>query len=188
MTIKYPQTFYLAAGYKIAEPQPLPDINLESPAIQVLLDFRIHPALTLLPETPFDEAQHCLANSHASVLLVVDRNNHLCGVVTAHCLADQVAMRHISAGRLRRDIQVRDVMTPRDLINAVDYSEIARSSVHKLVTLLKNEGVPYLLVADSSNRRIVGVVAAHELAKLLNLQLDIGQRPSFREIFEAVMH
>ncbi|MFA5631922.1 MAG: CBS domain-containing protein [Porticoccaceae bacterium] len=188
MPPKYPQTSYLASGFELAEQQPMPNITLGSPATDILLDFRIHPALTLLPETPLDEAQHMLASSHTSVLPVVDKSRHFCGVVTENCLSDQVAMRHIHAGKRRTDLQVRDLMTGRDLISAVTYDEVARSSVYRLITLLKAEGVPFLLVVDSHSRSIIGVVAASELAKLFNLHLELGHRPSFMDIFDAVMH
>ncbi|MCK9504495.1 MAG: CBS domain-containing protein [Porticoccaceae bacterium] len=188
MAIKYPQPFNLASGFELAPLQQRPDITVNSPATDILLDFRIHPALTIPSKTQPQEAQDLLANSRSSLLLVVDHSGHFCGVVTEHSLSEQAIMQQASLGRRRTDLQVKDLMVPRNLILAVDYSEFCRSTAGKLVAMLKNEGVPYMVVVNSGSQEIIGVIAAAALAKLFNMDLTIAHQPSFIDIFDAVMH
>lgn len=189
MPAKHPQSFHLDAGFELAPLKPLPSVTVDSNATAILVDFRLHPALTLPPETPLDEAQHTLANSHSSLLLVVDRNNHFCGVATEKSLGDQAIMRQLGLGRRRSDLQVRDLMVPRQQMLAMDYEEFCRLSVGRIISVLKNEHLPYLLIVNRDPKEIVGVISAAELAKIFGLDLDTSQRPpSFIEIFEAVMH
>ncbi|MGD9661605.1 MAG: CBS domain-containing protein [Porticoccaceae bacterium] len=188
MAVKYPQPFNLGAGFELADLQSRPDITVNSPATDILLDFRIHPALTVPAKMQLKEAQHALANSHSSLLLVVDDKGHFCGVVMECSLSEQAIMQQVSAGRRRSDMQVKDLMVPRNLILAVDYSEFCRSTAGKLVALLKTEAVPYMMVVNTNSREIVGVITAAELAKIFNMDLTIEHHPSFIEIFDAVMH
>lgn len=189
MTHKSPQPFYLAAGaYKLAKQQPLQGVCLESPATDILLDFRMHPPVTVLPETSLPEARHILASSHSDVLPVVDKFGHFCGVVTQSCISEQAAIRHLDRGERMTNLCVRDLMTALDLISAVNFDDVVRSTVHNLVALLKRQCVPFLLVVEKDSHSIVGMVTATMLAKLFSLRLEPPHRPTFLDIFDAVMH
>lgn len=188
MPNKHPTTFNLGGDYELAEVQQLAGVTLDSPAREVLLDFRLHPALTVEPDTPLDEARHFLDNSHAALVLVVDRKGHFRGVITEDNLTQQSVMRLVGLGRRREDLQVRDLMTSRDAINAIDHHEFFRLSVGKVISTLKQGGISFMMVVDRQSEEIIGFISAKKLAKIFNLQLEIEHHASFKELVDAVMH
>ena len=183
-----PHTFNLGTGYELAALRQLPGVTMDSPATHLLMDFRIHPALTLEPDTPLEEARHFLHNSHTALIAVVDPYGHFCGVLTEMNLTEQSVVQLVSAGHRREDLQARDFMMPRHLILAVEYSEFSRSSVRQVIDTFKEKGVPYLLVTDNRNREIIGIITAKKLARIFDLDLKIEPLPSFMEILDAVKH
>lgn len=188
MSARYPQAFNLDARFELAGLHQPATVNTGSPATDILLDFRLHPALTLLPSTAIDKAQQLLENSHASVLLVADRHHHFCGLLNDDCLLDQSVMRRVNRFRRRTDLQVSDFMVPRDMVSALDYKDLANASVGQIITLLKHERLPSLLVVANDSQEIVGVITAKELAKIFNMPMEEKHTPSFMDIFDAVMH
>lgn len=188
MSAKVLHPFHLSSEYKLTHLQPQPGIDIDSPAKRLMLDFRLHPALTLPPTTPVEEAQHTIKNSHSSVVLVVDRFERLCGVVTKNSISNQAIIKKVGQGRGRDDLQVGDFVLPSEMLTAVSLAEIENANVAKVITLLRNEGAFIVLVVDHDTKEVVGLLSATEIEEILGLELNLPYIPSFLDIFEAVMH
>lgn len=182
------QLFNLENSYELAFPNDFDEVGLNSSAGSILTDFKTHQPATIYLDSTVDEARLFLANAHSAVLSVVDRNQHFRGLISEEGLCDEAVMRLISAARKRQDIQVRDLMVSREQIMAIDYESLGRTTVAKLITLLRREGQPYVLVVDHNSTRIRGLISAADLARRLHLPVEIHQHQSFIEIFDAVMH
>ena len=176
------------AHYKLADIKPAPGIDISSPATCLMVDFRLHPVITLPGNTPLEEAQHTLKNSHRSVIMVVDSDDQVCGVVSQQALTNQSIMARLGKGGSRADLQVADFMTPRAELTAVSLGDIEEASVGKVISLLREEGLATVLVVDDSSREVVGLLAAAEIEKILGLEVKPAFNPSFMSIFDAVMH
>jgi CBS domain containing-hemolysin-like protein len=151
-----------------------------------MLDFRLHPALTLPPDMPLADAQQSVKNSHSSAVLVVDRFDQFCGAATHHCLSGQTIMQLVGKGRRREDLQLRDLMHPKDRLNALSLGEVENASVGKLISLLQKEGAPLILVVDEDHREVVGMLSAPEIGRVLDLKLTPAPQQSFLDIFTAL--
>ena len=188
MSAKPLHPFHLSGDCKLAHPQRQPQIEVDSPASRIILDFRLHPVPTLFPDTPLVEAQHFLNYSHSSVLLVVDRQDQLCGIATNQCLSEQSVIKLVSQGRSRSEIQVGDLMQSRQSLSAVTLQEIGSTTVGEVLSLLRHEGLTLVLVIDDQTNEVTGVLSAVEIEQILDLKLDVSHNPSFLDIFNAVMH
>ena len=188
MSAKLLHPFHISANYKLAHVGPRPDIHIDSPASVLMLDFRLHPVLALPGDTPLDETQHTLGNSHGSAVLVVDSSGEFCGVITRGALSGQAIMQKVGKGRRREDLQARDFMVRRERLTAVELGEIENSTVGKVIGLLRDEGASIVLVVDDPKKEVVGLLSAEEIEQVLNLELAISHNPTFLEIFDAVMH
>ncbi|KJS08103.1 MAG: hypothetical protein VR73_06895 [Gammaproteobacteria bacterium BRH_c0] len=182
------QLFNLENNYELAFPNDFDDVDLNSPAQSILTDFKTHQPATVYLDSTVDEARHFLANAHSAVLPVVDSNQHFRGLISEEGLGEEAVMRLVSSTRKRPDIQVRDLMVSREQIMAIDYESLGRTTVAKLISLLRREGQPYVLVVDHNSTHIRGLISAADLARRLHLPVEIHQHQSFIEIFDAVMH
>lgn len=188
MSVKQPNTFHLDPDFELASLHQLPQMTFDSPAHSIMQDFRLHPAITVSPQTPASEAQWLLAQSHTPELLVVDRQGHLCGLASESSLSEQAIIQQIGKGFAREDIQVRDLMIQRKDIAAMDYDAFSAATVGDIITLLSSESLKTLLVVDKESREILGILSSKLLAKLFNLPETSRPPATFMEIFEAVMH
>lgn len=182
------QLFNLDHGYELAFPNDFDDVALSSPAQSILTDFKTHQPATIYQDSSVDEARLFLANAHSAALSVVDRNQHFRGLISEEGLGEEAVIRLVGPARKRQDIQVRDLMMPREQIMAIDHESLGRTTVAKLITLLRREGQPYVLVVDHDSTRIRGLISAADLGRRLHLPVEIRQHRSFIEIFDAVMH
>jgi len=181
------QLFTLESPYELAFPDQATHIHLDSPATAILTDFRTHPPATLYADDKLDDAQRFLANAHVSIMSVLDRSEHFRGLMTRERLSDESAMRLVSLGLRREDLQVSDLMIPRSQLMALDHDTLEQATVGRLITLLRQEGQPHVLVVDHYSPRIIGLISAVDLARQLHLAVEIQQQPCFMEIFDAVM-
>jgi len=182
------QLFTLESPYELAFPDLTTHIQLDSPATAIFTDFRSHPPATLYTDDSLDEAQRFLANAHVSIMSVLDRSEHFRGLITRERLLDESPMRLVNLGQRWEDLQVSDLMIPRSQLMALNYDTLAHATVGRLITLLRQEGHPHVLVVDSHSPRIIGLISALDLARRLQLTVEFQQQPSFMEIFDAVMY
>lgn len=188
MSISTSQFFKLESSYELAFPDNLTERGLNSPATTLLIDFRLHPPATLYMDDSLDEAKSFLGHAHLSVMAVVDQYGHFRGLLTRDQLSDEAIMRRLFRGQHRKELQVRDLMVPRSQLTAIDYGTLASLSIDKFVTLLYEEGRSYVLVVDRHSQRIRGLISAAELAQRLGLSHEARRKPTFMDIFAAVMH
>ncbi len=182
------QLVSLESPYELAFPDNFTDIHLESPALAILTDFKSHPPATLYLDNTIDEARQFFVNAHASVLPVVDRDDHFRGLMPHGRLSEEAVMRLVSFGQRREDLQVRHLMIPRDHLRAIDHDTLAHTNVGKLLSLLRQEGQPHVLVVDHGDQQIRGLISAEDLARRLHLAIEVPQQPTFIEIFTALTH
>lgn len=182
------QLVSLESPYELPFPDNFTDTHLESPALAILTDFRSHPPATLYLDNTVDEARQFFVNAHASVLPVVDRDEHFRGLMPQAGLSDEVVMRLVSFGPDREDLQVRHLMIPRDHLRAIGHDTLAHISVGKLLSLLRQEGQRHVLVVSHDDQQIRGLISAEDLARRLRLTFEMPQQPSFVEIFTALAH
>lgn len=103
-------------GVSYTQPsQPVPEkVAVDDPALQVLTDFKRVTAVIVLAGDTVDEAHSRMIKRSVRLLLVVDQERKVIGLITANDILGEKPMQVIAQRGIRREeLLVRDVMTPR---------------------------------------------------------------------------
>jgi CBS domain-containing protein len=179
------------AGY--AQPtQALPDIvTLEDSALQVLTDFQRVTAIITLPGDSVDEAHRRMIQRGVRLLLVIDQDRKVVGVITANDILGEKPLQVITQRGIRReDVLVRDIMTPQDRLEVLKITDVQRAKVGHVVATLHRSGRQHAIAIDidSAGRQTVrGVFSTTQIARQLGVTIPTGETArTFAEI-EALL-
>jgi CBS domain-containing protein len=179
----------LPAGSGYAQPsQAVPErVTLEDPAQNVMTDFKSVTAVIILSGDTLDEAHRRMIQRGVRLLLVVDQNRRVAGVITATDILGEKPMQAVTQRGIRREeLVVRDVMTPQERLEALDIEAVRTARVGHIVTTLKRSGRQHALVAerDAAGRSHVrGVFSATQIARQLGIAIPTsGIAATFSEI------
>lgn len=167
----------LAADTGYAQPtQPVLDrVSMDSPAVDVMTDLTRVTAVIILPGDTVDEAHLRMIQRGVRLLLVVDADRRVHGIVTANdVLGEKPVKTAVQRGVARSEVQVRDIMTPRAALEVLDMTEVAASSVGHIVATLKAAGRQHTLVVDNDakgRQRVRGVFSATQIARQLGIAI-----------------
>lgn len=167
------------AGY--AQPsQTVPErVTLEDPALQVMTDFRAITAIIVLSGDALDEAHRRMIQRGVRLLLVVDQDRRVVGVITATDILGEKPMLAIAQRGVRRDeLLVRDVMTAQALLDVLDLAAVRTAKVGHIVATLQHAGRQHALVAerDAAGRQMVrGVFSATQIARQLGVAIPTSE-------------
>jgi CBS-domain-containing membrane protein len=163
-----------------------------------MTDFRQVVALTVAGDTPIDEALQYMVHASVRLLFALDRDSRLIGLITSTDIQGEkpiqrMAVEHAHGAGSRRDILVRDIMTPVESWDALDYETVRRATVAEFIPTFKAVGRRHLLVVERSaqpGRCIVrGLISATRLERELGLTLDVPRvARSFTDIEQALAH
>jgi CBS domain-containing protein len=183
----------LKPGSGYAQPtQVVPErVTLEDPALNVMTDFRSVTAVIILSGETLDEAHRRMIQRGVRLLLVVDQNRRVAGVITATDILGEKPMQAVAHRGVRREeLVVRDVMTPQERIEVLDIEAVRSARVGHIVATLKQAGRQHATVAERSpagGHVVRGVFSATQIARQLGVSMptsEIGR--TFSEI-EALL-
>jgi CBS domain-containing protein len=175
------------AGY--AQPtQTVPDrVKLEDSALHVMTDFKATTAVIVLSGDPLDEAHRRMIQRGVRLLLVVDQDRRVVGVITASDILGDKPMRAITQRGIRREeLLVRDIMTPQERLEVLEFPDVRTAKVGHVVATLKRSGRQHALVVehDAKAGNIVrGVFSATQIARQLGIAIPAEEvAATFSEI------
>ena len=127
------------------------------------------------------------------LLLVVDADRRVHGLVTANdILGEKPVKTAVQQGVHRSEVQVRDIMTPRDALEALDIRDVETATVGHIVTTLKAAGRQHTLVVDQDTKgrqRVRGVFSATQIARQLGIVISTeAVACTFAEIEASLGH
>jgi CBS domain-containing protein len=162
-------------GYAQPTQAVLERVNIDSPAVDVMTDLTRVTAVIILPGDSVDEAHRRMIQRGVRLLLVVDADRRVHGIVTANdVLGEKPVRAAVQRGAPRSEIQVRDIMTPRAALEVLDMREVAAATVGHIVATLKAAGRQHTLVVDQDGRghqRVRGVFSATQIARQLGIAI-----------------
>ena len=167
----------ITSGCRYAHPNSLPEIaHFDDPAIEVMLDFKIAQPITVGLETLIDDALKIMQDHNVHMLLVVDTNDELKGMLSAEDMLGEKPIIAAQKQKLNHDeIAVKMVMTPLENIMAIDMKHIKIASVGSVFNTMKDCKQHYIFTvgtADDDKQCIRGLFASSMLGKLLGKQVD----------------
>ena len=171
----------LKPGVPYAQPtQAVPErVGVDDPALQAMTDFKATTAVIILSGDALDEAHHRMIQRGVRLLLVVDQDRRVVGVITATDILGEKPMRVIAQRGVRREeVLVRDVMTVQDTMEVLDLASVRAARVGHIVATLRQAGRQHALVVehDPHGRQTVrGVFSATQIARQLGVAIPTSE-------------
>ena len=163
------------SGYAQPTQAVLDRVRIDSPAVDVMTDLTKVTAVIILPGDTVDEAHRRMIPRGVRLLLVVDADRRVHGILTANdVLGEKPVQTAVQQGVHRSDVQVRDIMTPRAALEALDIREVQGATVGHIVATLKAAGRQHTLVVDqdaTGRQRVRGMFSATQIARLLGVAI-----------------
>ena len=175
------ESVMLAPGVGYAQPtQTLShNVALDDPAIHVMTDFRSATAVIILPGDTMNEAHRRMIQRGVRLLLVVDQDRQVVGLITASDVLGEKPMQVITQrGVARQELLVRDIMTPQQQLEALNLEDVRVAKVGHVVATLRRAGRQHTLVVehDEAGRQFVrGLFSATQIARQLGVTINTDQ-------------
>ncbi len=182
----------LDVGTGIERPrQALPArVTLDSPAVDVMTDLSRVAAEAIPANVSVDYAEARMIASGVRLLFVTNQNNEAIGIITARDLSGERIMRFVTdSNSTRRDIIVRDIMTPQHRVEVLEMSDVSTARVGDIVATLKRMGRQHALVVDrdAKGRQVIrGVLSTSQVGRQLGESIDTADfAGSFADLARA---
>jgi len=162
-------------------------VSRHIPATEVMTDLLHAMAYSISPASSINEAENKMILCGVRLLFVTDSDSQLTGIITASDILGERPLNYLRehSGE-REDIMVREIMTPREQIEAIDYPDVVRASVGDIIATLHDAGRQHVLVVDRENVR--GLFSATEVAQRVGEVVDIESRArTFAELEAALV-
>jgi CBS domain-containing protein len=182
------------SGVRLCRPmQDLPATTLDSPAITVMTDLTRVAAAVALPGMTVEEANRYMIQRGVRMLLVLDEEELLTGIVTA---TDIMGEKPVTLARERgvrhSDILVADVMTPASRIDTFDLPTVQGACVGHVVASLQRSRRHHALVTQRQSEggiEVRGIFSLSQIARQLGTPLHLPEAAdNFAEIEAVLAH
>ncbi len=187
------QVTLLKVGSSFVRPvQTLPErVKLSDPATSVMTDLNKVSVVSVRAGTSMDKANAKMISYGVRMLLVLDDNEQLVGLLTATDVLGEKPMRFLqNMGGIHADITVRDIMTTQRELEVLKMEDVQNAKVGQIVASLKKFGRQHALVAieGADGRQLVcGLFSITQIARQLGAQIQSFELArTFAEI-EAVI-
>lgn len=178
----FPVRFHkLEPGVGYAQPaQAVPEkVTLDDAATSVMTDLTRVTAVIILPGDSVDEAHRQMIQRGVRLLLVVDQDRKVVGLLSASDILGEKPVLAASGGGLRRqEVMVRDVMTPQESLEVLDMAEVRAAKVGHIVATLKKAGRQHAVVVERDTRgrqRVRGLFSATQIARQLGVTIQTSE-------------
>jgi len=157
--------------------QNMPDqVSLGSPAMDVMTDLRLVTAEVVSANIAVDDAEEKMIASGVRLLFVCNQLNQVIGIVTSKDLSGERILSHINDSQTaRKDLIVRDIMTPQHKIEVLEMGDVATARVGDIVATLKRMGRQHALVVDHAadgKQSIRGLLSTTQISQQLGEPID----------------
>jgi CBS-domain-containing membrane protein len=176
------------AGFRRPAQAQSGKVTLESPAVDVMTDLGRTTPATIRPQAPLAGANQFMITRGVRLLLVVDEQENVLGVITATDILGERAMRVATGRGLRRDeLTVADLMTPADQVEVIALEDATAARVGHVLETLRRAGRHHALVADAEHM-VCGIFSLSQLARQLGVSVATGGEVArtFSEIEAAI--
>jgi DeoR family transcriptional regulator, catabolite repression regulator len=171
---------------ELAWPENYQEINLNSPAMLALTDFKKHKPFVIEEDVSAHKTEQLMRNAHVRLKIVVDKTSNFLGIVGLTDIHHQEIMKKVASGHKHGELLVTDFMHPKADLKAIDFADLKNANVGDLLETLKTNGERHCLVIDRDQHHIRGVVSSSDLVRMLKLNIDLSLPPSFVEVFKVV--
>lgn len=166
-------------------------VKLSDPATSVMTDLNKVSVVSVRAKTPMDKANAKMIRYGVRMLLVLDENEQVAGLLTASDVLGEKPMHFLqNMGGTHADIMVRDIMSTQRELQVLKLADVQGSKVGAIVASLKKANRQHaLVVAEGADGRqtVCGLFSITQVARQLGAQVQSFELArTFAEI-EAVL-
>ena len=166
-------------------------VKLEDPAIEAMTDFTRTTAYTIFPLEGVEAARAKMIHRGVRLLLVVDNENAVLGLITAIDLTGEKPMQVTrSQGIPYEDVLVKDVMTPRERFECLCVDDLKGASVGSVVATLQKQGRHHVMVVERGQDRsqlVRGLFSLSQISRQLGSAMPhLATPPIFADIHQEL--
>jgi CBS-domain-containing membrane protein len=147
-------------------------VRLDNPALDVMTDFRRLTAFIATPGDTIKQAEERMLRRKVRLLFVMDTMDRVAGLITSTDIHGEKPMQVVQSRGIRREeVLVGDIMTPVELLEAVDFDDIAHARVGHVLETLKARGRQHALVVENTDGKLMvrGLLSLSQLCKQLGI-------------------
>ncbi len=184
------------ATYRLQSQTTALRVQANSPATDVMTDLSRVVAITIAAGTSIDEAHQAMITHGVRALFVVDDARFVLGIVTANDILGEKPIQIAQDRGVRHvEVLVSEVMTPANLLEAMELQDVRQVRVGDIVETLKRSGRQHALViesgsadATSATLTVRGIFSLTQIARQLGLPPQSGRdvARTFAEIEAAI--
>jgi CBS domain-containing protein len=160
-----------------------------------MTDLKQVSAVLIRPGDGVEEANQRMIQHGVRLLLVVDENRKVVGIITATDLLGEKPLQVIAErGCRREDVRVRDIMTPTHRLEVLHMNDVRRAKVGHIVATLKMAGRQHAVVVEvdhdhDGKQTIRGLFSATQIARQLGVAIQASEiARTFSEIEAQLAH
>jgi predicted transcriptional regulator len=164
-------------GTGFSEPSTFTLVRADSPALCVMTDLKQVTAATIGPDVTLAQATQTMISRGVRLLLVVNRDDEVLGVITARDTQGERPVQMIQKqGGKFGDLLVKDLMCPREDIDLIAIEDVLRAKVGDIVATLVALKRQHAMVGDrdplTSKMRIRGIFSATQIGRQLGAAIQ----------------
>lgn len=157
------------------------NVSLDEAAISIMTDFSHVRPFSIPPTATIDEINQKMIACGVRLLFVAENNDVLQGLVTYNDIFGEKPVRYLQEhGGQRHEITTQDILTPVDQLEALQLSDISKSSVGDILKTIQNSGRHHLLVvqdqAHGEAQVITGLFSSTQMEKQLGIKIEVSPR------------
>ncbi len=170
------QSHPLKTGSSFVRPvQAFPErVKLSDPALTVMTDLTKISVVSVRAKTSMDRANAKMIRYGVRMLLVLDDNEQVAGLLTATDVLGEKPMRFLqNMGGTHADIMVRDIMSTQRELSALKIEDVQQVRVGDIVVTLKKANRQHALVVSEGldgKQTVCGLFSVTQIARLLGAQ------------------
>lgn len=188
-------SFPLKTGASIVRPAQVfaERVKLSDPATSVMTDLSKVSVVSVRAQTLMDRANSKMIRYGVRMLLVLDENEQVSGLLTASDVLGEKPMRFLqSVGGIHADITVRDIMTTQRELEVMKIEDVQNSQVGGIVASLKKSHRQHALVVTTGadgKQTVCGLFSITQIARQLGAQVQSFELAhTFAEIDAVIPH
>jgi len=188
-------SFPLKTGASIVRPKQVfaERVKLSDPATSVMTDLSKVSVVSVRAQTLMDRANSKMIRYGVRMLLVLDENEQMSGLLTASDVLGEKPMRFLqSVGGIHADITVRDIMTTQRELEVMKIEDVQNARVGEIVASLKKSHRQHALVVSEGadgKQAVCGLFSVTQIARQLGAQVQSFELAhTFAEIDAVIPH
>ena len=153
-------------------------VTLDSRATEVMTDLRRVTAVTIEPDKSIIEANQAMIAHRVRALFVVDHARTLFGIITSTDILGERPVKFAQERGFHHDeIAVRDIMTPADRLEILDFGNVQSARVGDMIATLKRAGRQHALAVEAAGEGSGAQWTVRGIFSLTRIAQQLGVPP-----------